>query len=237
MAGADPSKAGLLDLGGNPNNADPHIPAGIAEGQLKTPFRTRRHWLQRNKVSIFPTSWLRVVRSVQEGGADGDLLMVTKNQPVQLVCPKAFPGQRLIKRTPLFQYLKKMHTPCMCTQGHAVGSWQHHICKAALHSTRARTAEISPWIYSRVERLPSQWKSPPGTTHWKQVLSKQISFNERTVPASGRLFKKLRNEGCKPFFKIQPQALLTVARIEKSLMLINNCILLDQTLHFLISFF
>lgn len=78
-------------------NADPHIPAGIAEGQLKTPFR---HWLQRNEVSIFPTSWLRVVRSMQEGGADGDLLMATKNQPVQLVCPKAFPGQRLIKRTP-----------------------------------------------------------------------------------------------------------------------------------------
>ena len=45
-------------------NADPHIPAGIAEGQLKTPFR---HWLQRNEVSIFPTSWLRVVRSMQEG--------------------------------------------------------------------------------------------------------------------------------------------------------------------------
>lgn len=81
-------------------NADPHIPAGIAEGQLKTPFRTWRHWLQRNEVSIFPTSWQRVVRSVQEGGADGELLMATKNQPVQLVCPKAFPGQRLIKRTP-----------------------------------------------------------------------------------------------------------------------------------------
>ena len=100
MAGADPSEAGLLDLGGNPNECRPTHPSLYCWRPTEDTLWNSETLGSKKWSFYFPNFLAAVVRSMQEGGAQRDLLMATKNQPVQLVCPKAFPGQRLIKRTP-----------------------------------------------------------------------------------------------------------------------------------------
>ena len=119
MAGTNIQKAGLLGLELNHNECRPTFSSWHCRGSSENTLQnTGRNWLQKNEISSFSRPfWQEVVRPVQEGGADGDVLIATEDQPVQLVCPKVLPRQRLIKCTlPICTYMYTYAQVCTYMQ-------------------------------------------------------------------------------------------------------------------------
>lgn len=79
-----------------------HFPADIAEGQVTTLLRPLWQKLPL-KIKFFcffpPLGFPDSHISGQEEEADGEVLMVIKNQPVQLVCSMVLPGHRFVTCT------------------------------------------------------------------------------------------------------------------------------------------